>query len=300
MKNLTISAKDKAFTLIELLVVISIIALLLAILIPSLSKAKELAKRVICGNHLKTLTEASATYASANNGYFVPAGYSPYYYDEDNPGVPLSQEEAEGQSCRWLQNKTFRNYLNLDEYRNPDVDKGDMDSPDEFLCPADKISKNPANNTTFGVLTSYAYNVTDWNPWSGGSGAGWKNRIVGYRADSVKEPADKLNFIDGIDWWTEWPGARYKAKWDVIGQAPVWKYRPVEGKSPDPPPPHVYGAVYYRHNEGANIGFYDGHAEYMKKEKVFDYDAYNGPSPQFCGMWTLSGRVPANYNVPHP
>ncbi len=61
------SIKKKAFTLIELLVVIAIIALLLAILLPALGKAKELAKRVVCSTNLKSITIAINVYASENN-----------------------------------------------------------------------------------------------------------------------------------------------------------------------------------------------------------------------------------------
>jgi prepilin-type N-terminal cleavage/methylation domain-containing protein/prepilin-type processing-associated H-X9-DG protein len=281
----------KAFSLIELLVVIAIIALLLAILVPGLNKAKELANRAVCGNHLRTLCSASATYAATHNGYFVPAGYSPYVNPAGSPDPTLN-------SCPWMQNMTFRKYIELDKYR--DFERpGMMQSPKEYLCPSDKISKDLDNNPkAYNVQTSYAYNVTDWNPWK--SKGDWLNRIVGHKADTIKKPADKLNFIDSIDWWTEWPGARYEAKWDVIGQAPMWKYRPVDGY-PDPPPPHVYGAVYFRHNEGAVIGFYDGHSEHMRKEKIFDYDAYTANiSPKKCGMWTSSGWTPPGYYTPNP
>ena len=65
--------KRKAFTLIELLVVIAIIALLVSILLPSLQKAKELAKNVICMSNQHSLFMTSVLYAEDNDGYLPPS-----------------------------------------------------------------------------------------------------------------------------------------------------------------------------------------------------------------------------------
>ena len=53
----------KAFTLIELLVVIAVIAMLLAVLVPSLRKAKDLAKLVVCASNLRNVGTAIHAYA---------------------------------------------------------------------------------------------------------------------------------------------------------------------------------------------------------------------------------------------
>jgi prepilin-type N-terminal cleavage/methylation domain-containing protein/prepilin-type processing-associated H-X9-DG protein len=63
--------KREAFTLIELLVVISIIALLLAVLMPALQKAKMLAQTTVCVANCKSLSTAWTVYASDNDGKIV-------------------------------------------------------------------------------------------------------------------------------------------------------------------------------------------------------------------------------------
>ena len=58
--------RSKGFTLIELLVVIAIIALLVSILLPSLNRARELAKRASCASNLSGLGKAVALYKAGN------------------------------------------------------------------------------------------------------------------------------------------------------------------------------------------------------------------------------------------
>ena len=70
--------RTKGFTLIELLVVIAIIALLVSILLPSLNRARELAKRAACGMNLNSLGKALMLYSNTSKGDQLPSlGYHP-------------------------------------------------------------------------------------------------------------------------------------------------------------------------------------------------------------------------------
>jgi prepilin-type N-terminal cleavage/methylation domain-containing protein/prepilin-type processing-associated H-X9-DG protein len=80
MKTAESYRRRYGFTLVELLVVISIIALLLAILMPSLSRARESAKKIRCLNNLKQIGLAVQLYAEDFDRYHIP-NYIPYSRD---------------------------------------------------------------------------------------------------------------------------------------------------------------------------------------------------------------------------
>ena len=73
--NRTQQQDQDGFTLIELLVVVSIIALLVSILLPALSKARDAAKRTVCSANEKAIGMACYSYATENNGELPEAYY---------------------------------------------------------------------------------------------------------------------------------------------------------------------------------------------------------------------------------
>ena len=81
--------KIKGFTLIELLVVMSIIALLMGVLLPSMSRARQQAKGVFCLNNLRQMVVAASSYTDSFDGHYPLAYYTEkvdgirYYYSWD-------------------------------------------------------------------------------------------------------------------------------------------------------------------------------------------------------------------------
>lgn len=261
------------FTLIELLVVIAIIGLLMAVLMPALRMAKEMGRQILCSAHLRTLGSANELYANEYNGAFVPLK------DASRKTAPVAERQT-----WWIQNQAFRKLWAVDDYKSTTtgLEGSQFFFPEKYLCPSDRISKDPANAAST-VLGSYGYNVTDY---------GWNainsENYAGYKVKDIQISSERLAFADTIDWWISWDAADYSRGWDILGQANIAAYKDS--------PYNLHGPTIYRHREGADLVFYDGHVEYMKKEDVFikeDYDA----SPKRPGMWST---VLLTYKKYHP
>ncbi len=84
--------KLKAFTLIELLVVIAIIALLISILLPSLSRARELSKRLVCASNVKGIGTSAKIYANDNAEKWMMPPFKSAAINED--GIDYLKEDT--------------------------------------------------------------------------------------------------------------------------------------------------------------------------------------------------------------
>lgn len=227
--------RQNAFTLIELLVVISIIALLIAILLPALGAARDTARSVQCLSMLKQFGLANHIYAEDSKNVFLPVRY------EDDDGHE-----------NWYSDALFAQALGMD--------KGRSHWPQEYLCPSSyAIQMGEGLDAPWipsedyrRIGESYGYNYTfneDLNMNRSWVRNNWGDPIAnGVQRDLQVESSSKnLMFTDGLG--------------DRLGYAPnASTYTTEADVNSD--------AAAYRHNEAANVAFFDGHGASVGRDQM--------------------------------
>ena len=191
----------RGFTLIELLVVIAVLALLLSIIMPSLAKAKEFARRTVCLAHQGQLGLICVTYAQDNNDEFPD--YTGWPNINGDEGVQSSDPRI-----------IFDNY-NADArpiWVGYVADYTIEYSTDIFYCPSETGVSPEAHWQPSSYFTGYPY----WGNFEFYEGS------FEHMWGSVLDPPQKTTTVKTsaiIPLWGDWvqylPGQVVGAPWDV-------------------------------------------------------------------------------------
>ena len=138
--------RNRNFTLIELLVVIAIIAILAAMLLPALNKARASARDSTCKNNLKTLAAANLLYAGDFDDYMVPV----YVRGTDK--------------SNWMFNESFARQAGV----NLEIEGWLALWPTKLLCPDSFGAIKPEENGLSAIRRSYTLNNTFVSNWNDG------------------------------------------------------------------------------------------------------------------------------------